>query len=83
MTESNLNRHDDRCDRCGSQAFYRVWVPLTNVDTVDDIMAPEKPLLFCGHHAGKLEALFESRGWRTEDFRDQINVKPSVSANAE
>lgn len=83
MTEK-LSKHDDRCDRCGAEAFFRVWVPITRADTVEDVVeSPAKDLLFCGHHARKYELEFQARGWKVDDFRDDINERPSVSANAE
>lgn len=85
MTENNeLDRYHDRCDRCGAQAFMRVWIPVTDADTVEEaIGSPTKPLVFCSHHGTKYELEFEARGWRIDDFRHLINAKPSVSANVE
>lgn len=83
---SELNRHDDRCETCGAQAFMRVWVPITDPDVVqekDILDDPRLPLVFCSHHGTKLEVEFEARGWEINDFRHKINEKPSVSASSE
>ncbi|WP_245679157.1 DUF7455 domain-containing protein [Actinomadura hibisca] len=62
----------DRCDRCGAQAFVRV-----EFDGLD--------LLFCGHHYRRHEMALLNRvpHAHVHDERDRINVKPSVSANAD
>lgn len=62
--------HSDRCDRCGAQAFVRSV--LTNGE-----------LLWCGHHYEEFKAGLESVTIFTEDHRDKINQRPSLSANAE
>lgn len=83
---STLNRHEDRCETCGAQAFMRVWVPITDPDVVQEkgiLDDPRLPLVFCGHHGGKLEIEFRARDWEVEDFRGSINEKPSVSANSD
>lgn len=58
-----------RCDdTCSSQAFVRVTVQ-------------SGILLFCGHHYVRHQVALMEHQARIEDFRDQINKKPSVSAN--
>lgn len=67
-----MNRHHDRCDACGAQAFVKV------------INADDLELLFCGHHFSKNEQVLFSQGFLVdEDERDQVNVKPSISASAQ
>jgi hypothetical protein len=62
----------DRCDSCGAQAFVAVQL---------DGAAAE--LLFCGHHYRRHESALAINGARVHDERSKINVKPSLSANAE
>lgn len=68
---SKLQRLHDRCDSCGAQAFVRV-----EKDTRD--------LLFCAHHYSRFEADLFVQGFTVaQDERSEVNVKPSISANAE
>jgi hypothetical protein len=60
----------DRCDRCGAQAFVRVYIG-------------ESDLLFCGHHYNRYEANLIGCSTGIQDERFRINEKPSVSANAD
>jgi hypothetical protein len=60
----------DRCDRCGSQAFYRAI-----------FVAGE--LTFCGHHGRELLVPLQREALLVEDGTDLINVKPSPSANSD
>lgn len=75
--ERKLNRLEDRCDECGAQAFVRAE-KLLFVD--------EQPLvgelLFCGHHGTKHTPKLTDDGFTVTDNTDQINKKPSISANA-
>lgn len=65
----SFNRLTDRCDSCGAQAFVRV-----------EKSALE--LLFCAHHYGKHSTILHATGWNiSDDERESINVRPSVSAN--
>lgn len=64
-----LNRNEDRCDRCGAEAFVGVEVG-------------EVTLLFCGHHFARHEAAFAAKGYVVTDERQRINKKPSVSSLA-
>ena len=57
----------DRCDRCGAQAFVRAV--LVNGD-----------LLFCGHHARAYGERLEAAALVVEDGTEAINAKPSPSA---
>ena len=59
----------DRCDRCGSQAFVRVFIG-------------ESELMFCGHHYTKHEAGLAGSATHVQDERHTINKAPSISANA-
>ncbi len=57
----------DRCDRCGAQAFVRV-------------VLPSGELLFCGHH-GRVHAEALARvALSVEDGTDAINAKASPAA---
>lgn len=66
-----LNRHDDRCDKCGAQAFVRA-ISREN---------GSRDLLFCGHHFRAHEMALVMGGWIIEDHRRDINTAPSPSAN--
>lgn len=65
----------DRCDRCSAQA----WVVATMTAKSD---AKELELLFCGHHGRNHTPALAAQGWSLLDFTENINEKPSVSANA-
>jgi hypothetical protein len=60
----------DRCDRCGAQAFVRA-------------VFAHGELTFCGHHGRELRGALERRALVVEDASDQINAKPSPSANSD
>jgi hypothetical protein len=61
---------EDRCDRCGAQAFFRaVFV--------------SGELTFCGHHGRELLVPLQRDAIMIEDGTDLINHKPSPSANCE
>ena len=62
--------HDDRCDRCGAQAFVRVL--LANGD-----------LLFCGHHGRRHGDVLAEVALAVEDYTETINARPSPSANSD
>lgn len=69
---AKLNRLHDRCDSCRAQAFVRV----ENKAGHD--------LVLCSHHYRKFEADLFLQGFKpTEDERGEVNLKPSISANAE
>lgn len=51
----------DRCDRCGAQAYVRVR-----------FMAGE--LLFCSHHYGALEGALNGRTLEVMDRRSLVNA---------
>jgi hypothetical protein len=81
----------DRCDSCGAQAFMRFIVPETPARMeqraalqIPDDAKIELPgeLTFCGHHGAEYEATIGSLGAVVQDETDNINAKPSVSANA-
>lgn len=64
---------NDRCDACGpgSQAFVEAWAP-----------GWPQSLLLCGHHFKRHGPALKEQGARIlQDNREQINTKPSVSAN--
>lgn len=68
VTEEALElRASDRCDKCPAQAFVRVAFSTGE-------------LLFCGHHYARNEAAIAASAKRVDDFRDQINQKPSESS---
>jgi hypothetical protein len=58
----------DRCDRCGAQAFFRA-VFVTG------------ELTFCGHHGRELLVPLQRDAILVEDATEQINTAPSMSAN--
>ncbi len=60
---------DDRCDRCGAQAFLRAV-----------FVAGE--LTFCGHHGRELMASLRREALAVEDGTELINSRPSPSANS-
>lgn len=66
MTEYQLNA-TDRCDRCGSQAFY--WVNGVAGD-----------LLFCRHHFIKFEENIRSYAFEVVDESDKLETKVESSA---
>jgi hypothetical protein len=46
-----MNRHDDRCDRCGAEAL------------VSYVFKDRNILIFCGHHARELnDAIYDAGG---------------------
>ena len=59
--------HDDRCDRCGAQAFVRA-------------VLATRELLFCGHHGRAHSAALSAVALRVEDGTEAINTRPSPSA---
>ena len=74
MTASTLTQPsltiDDRCDRCGAQAFVRaVFV--------------SGELTFCGHHGRELRVPLQREAILVEDGTDLINSTPSPSANSD
>ena len=58
---------DERCDRCGAQAFAQV---LMNNGVLD----------FCGHHFAEHYDVLQVQSVMMDDRRDTINEKPSVAA---
>ena len=60
----------DRCDRCGSQAFFRA-------------IFANGELTFCCHHGRELMVPLQREAILVEDGTDLINSKPSPSANSE
>lgn len=61
-----------RCDGCGAEA----WVSVSHVDIGQ--------LDFCAHHYNEHSVLLHAQGWTIiNDERSRINVRPSISANAE
>jgi hypothetical protein len=60
----------DRCDRCGAQAFVRA-------------VFANGELTFCGHHGRELGTALDLHAVVVEDSTDQINAKPSPSANSD
>ncbi len=76
-----------RCDNCGAEAWVSVeianldsdaWVGFDTPEGAHKVEAPR--LDFCYHHYNKHSLLLHAEGWIvTNDERDSINVKPSVS----
>lgn len=61
-----------RCDGCGAEAWVSVKKP--NKGQID----------FCAHHYAKNSIMLHAEGWAiSADERERINVRPSISANAE
>ena len=60
----------DRCDRCGAQAFVRA-------------VFANGELTFCGHHGRELRGALVRHALVVDDATDQINAKPSPSANSD
>jgi len=61
----------DRCDRCGSEAYFMA--------IKDDL----HPLLFCVHHGREYTAGLVDTGWEILDESERIHQKESrVSSNA-
>ena len=60
----------DRCDRCGSEAFYLA------------IKDDRHPLLFCAHHGRMFFDSLVAQGWEILDETHRINVKPTESVDA-
>jgi hypothetical protein len=59
------------CDRCGThQTFVRATFP------------DNRSLEFCNHHGQKYKPALIAAGATITDWSDQINEKPSSSANA-
>lgn len=72
----------DRCDICSAQAFIIAFKSFGGVDG---------ELLFCGHHYlyGKSKTTgmlhrdaLDMNDWFVVSYLEQLNEKPSVSANA-
>lgn len=61
-TTAELTRQD-RCDRCGAQAFVRATLP-----TADGL-----ELLFCGHHFRAHEPKLVAAGATIQDERHRID----------
>ena len=58
----------DRCDRCGAQAFVKVFV-VTSGD-----------LQFCAHHFAEHEDALREVAFVVADERAKINARPSLSS---
>lgn len=59
---------NDRCDRCGAQAYY--------VASLND-----HNLLFCAHHAREHGPVLMAEGWRVirDELADNLVVQPGAS----
>ncbi|WP_421734962.1 DUF7455 domain-containing protein [Cellulomonas sp.] len=68
VTAAELTRQD-RCDRCGAQAFVRATLP-----TADGM-----ELLFCGHHFRAHELKLVAAGATIQDERHRLD-EPSYTA---
>lgn len=64
----------DRCDKCGARAYVATTIPhpdgLTN-------------LYWCAHHYRQHQEKLEKAAVAVRNEEHKINLKPSVSANAE
>ncbi len=58
----------DRCDRCGAQAFVRVFLPRKTAGKWD--------LDFCQHHYRYHEPAIVAKGYEIQDETNRINEKP-------
>jgi hypothetical protein len=67
VTPAELTRQD-RCDRCGAQAFVRATLP----------SADGMELLFCGHHFRAHELKLVAAGATIHDERHRIDEQASV-----
>ncbi len=68
-----------RCDGCGAEA----WVTLQKTTGIQPFPTDAR-LDMCSHHYNKHSILLHAQGWEiTHDERERINVKPSISANAD
>lgn len=61
----------DRCDRCGAQAWVKVYIPYAPFPNFDTKV--ETALLFCGHDYGKHETSIAGKGYRVLDERAALN----------
>lgn len=62
-----------RCDRCSAEAWVTVKKPGAAAE-----------LNFCAHDYNDNSIMLHAQGWAiSQDERELINVKPSISANAE
>ena len=61
--------HQDRCDRCGAQAFVQATIP-----TADGMQ-----LLFCGHHFRAHELKLVAAGATIVDERHRIDERAPES----
>lgn len=68
--KSDQLKVQDRCDRCGSQAF----ILAVNED---------HDLMFCNHHGKEFSDALVMQGFIIIDESYKLNEKPSISANAE
>lgn len=65
-TTAQLTRQD-RCDRCGAQAYVRATLP----------SADGMELLFCGHHFRAHELKLVAAGATIQDERHRIDEQPA------
>ncbi|ROS23740.1 hypothetical protein [Cellulomonas sp. PhB150] len=65
-TTAQLTRQD-RCDRCGAQAYVKATLP----------MGEGMELLFCGHHFRDHEAKLVAAGAAILDERHRIDEQPA------
>lgn len=75
----------DRCDRCGAQAFVIAFKRIQKGGQSKTV-----ELLFCAHHfkygtgpMGTVKDMLDAQSFFVVDCSDQLNTKPSVSANAD
>jgi hypothetical protein len=65
----------DRCDRCGAQAFVRTHIPHGDERVTE--------LIFCVHHFRAYEPKLRLVALHIDDQSERVNKKPSISANSE
>lgn len=60
----------DRCDRCGSEAFFLAF-------------RPDSMLYFCGHHGNEHHDKLIADGWQVIDDSHMLGPMPAVAAIVE
>lgn len=73
--------YENRCDRCDAESWFRA----TKIEDMDpaNFSTTEGPTLyFCGHHGHKFQVALEAQDFYVENWYHEINLAPSISANA-
>lgn len=61
---------DDRCDRCGAQAYLEALIPVGD---------SSMPLLFCAHHAKEHEDKIQQEAVLVTDHRNRLKEQEEES----